>query len=207
MLFYEAQPRALPEGIEDDEFIIATYYAALPRDMIMYYLAPFLAVDRDADGVLRACTPPRLVLPRLPEVWNAVIAAWRGCGIAVEVVDDVRPARFEKAVLNATVGPLCRATCWTMAAVWANPGLRQLALDATAEGEALAGRLGLALPPGLIARATAFFDRCGAHRPSVVRDAGELPWILGHLLDRARETGLAVPALTRIADLAAGVQR
>jgi 2,3-diketo-5-methylthiopentyl-1-phosphate enolase len=46
MLYYEAQPKALPEGIEYDDFIIATYYAALPRDMIMYYLAPFLAVEQ-----------------------------------------------------------------------------------------------------------------------------------------------------------------
>lgn len=46
MLFYEAQPKALPEGIDYDDFIIATYYAALPRDMIMYYLAPFLAVEQ-----------------------------------------------------------------------------------------------------------------------------------------------------------------
>lgn len=46
MLYYEAQPKALPEGIDYDDFIIATYYAALPRDMIMYYLAPFLAVEQ-----------------------------------------------------------------------------------------------------------------------------------------------------------------
>jgi 2,3-diketo-5-methylthiopentyl-1-phosphate enolase len=46
MLYYEAQPKALPESIDYGDFIIATYYAALPRDMIMYYLAPFLAVEQ-----------------------------------------------------------------------------------------------------------------------------------------------------------------
>ncbi|MDY6794001.1 MAG: RuBisCO large subunit C-terminal-like domain-containing protein [Actinomycetota bacterium] len=46
MPYYEAEPKALPEGIDSDDFIIATYYAALPRDMIMYYLAPFLAVEQ-----------------------------------------------------------------------------------------------------------------------------------------------------------------
>jgi 2,3-diketo-5-methylthiopentyl-1-phosphate enolase len=46
MLYYEAQPKALPESIDYDDFIIATYYAALPRDLIMYYLAPFLAVEQ-----------------------------------------------------------------------------------------------------------------------------------------------------------------
>ncbi len=43
---YEAQPRALPEGIDYGDHIIATYYAALPREMIMYYLAPFLAIEQ-----------------------------------------------------------------------------------------------------------------------------------------------------------------
>ena len=46
VLFYEAQPKALPEGIDYDDFIVATYYAALPREAIMYYLAPFLAIEQ-----------------------------------------------------------------------------------------------------------------------------------------------------------------
>ena len=43
---YEAQPRALPEGIDYGDHIVATYYAALPREMIMYYIAPFLAIEQ-----------------------------------------------------------------------------------------------------------------------------------------------------------------
>jgi len=46
MMDYEAQPRALPEGIDYGDHVVATYYAALPREMIMYYLAPFLAVEQ-----------------------------------------------------------------------------------------------------------------------------------------------------------------
>jgi 2,3-diketo-5-methylthiopentyl-1-phosphate enolase len=46
VLFYEAQPKALPEGIDYDDFIVATYYVALPREAIMYYLAPFLAIEQ-----------------------------------------------------------------------------------------------------------------------------------------------------------------
>jgi 2,3-diketo-5-methylthiopentyl-1-phosphate enolase len=43
---YAAEPRALPEGIDYGDQIVATYYAALPRDMIMYYIASFLAVEQ-----------------------------------------------------------------------------------------------------------------------------------------------------------------
>ncbi len=46
MLDYQAQPRGLPELVYDDDYIVATYYAALPRDLIMYHLAPFLAIEQ-----------------------------------------------------------------------------------------------------------------------------------------------------------------
>jgi 2,3-diketo-5-methylthiopentyl-1-phosphate enolase len=46
MMDYEAQPRALPEGIDYGDHVVATYYASVPRDMIMYYIAPFLAVEQ-----------------------------------------------------------------------------------------------------------------------------------------------------------------
>ncbi len=46
MKYFEAEPRALPEGIDYGDQIVATYYAQVPRNMIMYYMAPFLAVEQ-----------------------------------------------------------------------------------------------------------------------------------------------------------------
>jgi len=46
MMDYEAQPRALPEGVDYGDHVVATYYASVPREMIMYYVAPFLAVEQ-----------------------------------------------------------------------------------------------------------------------------------------------------------------
>jgi 2,3-diketo-5-methylthiopentyl-1-phosphate enolase len=46
MFDYPAQPRALPEGIDLDEFIVATYYAAAPSEAPAYYIAPFLAIEQ-----------------------------------------------------------------------------------------------------------------------------------------------------------------
>jgi 2,3-diketo-5-methylthiopentyl-1-phosphate enolase len=46
MKYYEAEPRALPEGIDYGDHIVATYYGVMPRDMIAYYIAPFLAVEQ-----------------------------------------------------------------------------------------------------------------------------------------------------------------
>jgi 2-dehydropantoate 2-reductase len=163
------------------------------------------AVDLDEDGVLHATGPaPRVVVGPLSAAWSPVLAAWEHAGIRVERVADPRGAQWEKAVLNATVGPLCLATGKTMAAVWSDPQLRQLTIDATVEGEALGRAVGLLIAEGMVARATAFFSAVGDHRPSVVRDAGELPWVLGALLRHADECRLPVPALRRIAALVAG---
>ena len=166
-----------------------------PRPVVV----PFMALDV-VDGVLTAIGPrPRLVCGPLAPSWLPVIAAWREAGLEIEQVPDARPAQWEKAIYNATVGPLCRATGRSMAAVWSDPELRALVLAATAEGAVAARNSGILIPPGIADRAAAFFAAIGAHEPSCRRDPGELPWILGPLL--AASPGPA-PALERIAALA-----
>jgi hypothetical protein len=161
----------------------------------------FLAVDLDGDGVLHATgAQPRVAVGPLSAGWRPVIAAWREAGIAVDELADVAPAQWEKAILNATVGPLCLASGLGMAAVWRDPDLRRLVVAATHEGEAIALSNGIAVTAGLADRAAAFFDRVGDHRPSVVADPGELPWVLGRLRTAARAPA---PALERIAAMVA----
>jgi ketopantoate reductase len=150
-----------------------------------------------------------------------VAAAWRAAGITVEEVADIRPAQWEKTILNATVGPLCLALAAPgaasgngrhgpgdqslMAAVWSNPRLRGLCLEATREGGRIAAAAGIAIAPGLAERAESFFAAVGAHRPSVLRDPGELPWVLGHLRAAAAAAGVPIPALDAIAAQVAAV--
>ncbi len=162
------------------------------------------AVDLDADGILHATGPrPRVIVGPLSNAWSPVLSAWENAGILVEQVADPRAAQWEKAVLNATVGPLCLSTGLTMAAVWNDAELRRLTLTATAEGDTVARAAGVATKPGMVERAAEFFAAVGDHHPSVVRDAGELPWVLGALLSRADEWRQPVPALRRIAAMVA----
>lgn len=163
-------------------------------------MALFLAIDRDRDGRLRTRPHrPRVVLepPASPD-WLPALAAWRRAGIRVEVVADARPARWEKLILNATVGPLCLATGLAMGAVWADPQLRRLTLAATAEGIDLAAEAGVTVAAGLLERASAFFAGIGDHRPSCVHDPGELPSILGLLEERIAGRRHRFPALDEI---------
>ena len=163
-------------------------------------LVCFMALDRDAGGCIAARgVAPRLVLARPVAAWEPVLAAWTAAGLTVETVDDARPAQWEKAILNATVGPLCFATGLGMAEVWADASWRAGVLAATLEGGRIAAAAGITLRPGHVARAEEFFARVGAHRPSVLKDPGELPWILGALLAVAARYGVTCPALVRIA--------
>ena len=165
----------------------------------------FMAIDRTADGVVRAVGPrPRLVLADPGQQWAAVVQAWQSRGLQVEVVPDVRPAQWEKTIFNATVGPLCRARRVSMAALWADAAARQLVMTATLEGIAVARAAGVALDERVLIRAEEFFSGVGAHTPSVIADAGELPWVLGalgHAAHQAAVENLAVatPALAAIA--------
>lgn len=162
------------------------------------------AVDLDADGVLHATGPrPRVIVGPLASAWSPVLTAWKNAGIHVEQVTDPRSAQWEKAILNATVGPLCLGTGRTMAAVWSDAELRQLTLAATNEGETMARAIRVFIAPGIEARASSFFSAVGDHHPSVVRDAGELPWVLGVLLQTADKFCAPAPALRRIAAMVA----
>jgi hypothetical protein len=160
----------------------------------------FMAIDRRPDGTLVSSgVVPRMVVGPLDPIWEPLLQAWSAAGIAVQRVADARPAQWEKNILNATVGPLCRATGLGMEAVWADPDLRRLTLGATREGIAIAQAAGIALDDGALARAERFFDQVGDHLPSAVRDAGELPYILTPLLRTAARVGLSAPCLQRIA--------
>lgn len=211
-------PRVLAKPTTELPLLVATRvhrtpWASLPAEVLAAQnglgqprpvATCMFAVDLDADGVLHATGPrPRVIVGPLSSVWYPVLGAWEAAGILVERVADPRGPQWEKAVLNATVGPLCLATGRTMAAVWDDPVLRQLTLDATAEGEVLGRAAGLLLTPGMVERATEFFAAVGDHHPSVMRDAGELPWVLGALLDAADRQQAAVPALRQIAAMVA----
>ena len=162
----------------------------------------FMALDV-VNGVLTAVgPPPRLVMAQVSARWQPVMHAWRTAGLVIEEVADPRPAQWEKAILNATVGPLTltrQGAAATMAAVWADPMARALVLAATEEGIAIARAAGIALNAGVVARATAFFSAVGVHVPSCRRDPGELPMIHGPLLAAAARYRVAAPVLSAIA--------
>lgn len=164
----------------------------------------FLALDQEPNGTIAHRGPqPRIVVPDGSFAWQSVYQAWRDVGIQVDVVGDTQPAQWEKAILNATVGPLCVAHRITMRAVWQHCEFRPLVESATREGLLIAQAAGVTLDQGAFDRAVDFFNCAGDHIPSVRKDPGELPAILGPLLRTATKHHLEIPALRRIAHDAA----
>lgn len=165
--------------------------------------ACFFAVDRDDDGVIFSSDPaPRVVLSDAHGIWTPTIAAWRASGLRVELVTEsgLRAARWEKCLLNATVGPLCLATGMSMAAVWRDRELRARVLATLDEGAELAARMGITLAADWQQRACAFFARVGEHRPSILDAPDELAWVFPPLFAAGERCGMDLPALRRIAD-------
>jgi hypothetical protein len=166
----------------------------------------YLAITRDRTGMLRhlgadGC-PPRVVVGPVDPVWQPVLAAWRRAGIDVEQTTDIASHRWQKAILNATVGPLCLVHGGDMARIWRDPALQSLVRSATAEGAALAAAQGYACASSLPSLAERFFAAVGPHRPSLLRDPGELDDLLPLILRRAAGLGIPCPHLQAIHDAA-----
>lgn len=158
-----------------------------------------LAVDKAAgDGHLRLLSPaPRLDLPRLDPVWAPVINRWRTAGLTVVQHNDLAPWRWGKAILNASLGPLCLATGQDMRSIWASPN-RSLVRSAVTEGAQIAQRSGVHLPASFARRAFRFFAGVGPHRPTCCAHPDEIETYLDPLLQTADRYAIAAPALRRI---------
>ncbi len=91
MIDYSSKPQALPESIDLDDFIVATYYGAMPQEMLAYYVAPFLAVEQSTG----TWTP---VPGETPEVRAAhvakVIAVWEVPQWEFEVLDAGKERQY-----------------------------------------------------------------------------------------------------------------
>lgn len=164
-------------------------------------MACFMAVDMEPDGLLRAVGPrARLVIPPCDEAFRPVIEAWRSSNLIIEECADCMAPRWEKLILNLTVGPLALATGWSMTRIWADRPLRALVLQATDEAVALCRADGIDCDPHLADTASGFFAKVGDHQPSVCRDPGELPYIFApvrSLMDRIRTPCPAIESLMR----------
>jgi 2,3-diketo-5-methylthiopentyl-1-phosphate enolase len=87
----EALPLALPEGVEDDKYVVATYYAAVPRDWPIDKIAMAVAVEQSTGTWIRV--PGETVELRKKHIAK-VIAISEVPDFEYEVPADVKLRRY-----------------------------------------------------------------------------------------------------------------
>jgi 2-dehydropantoate 2-reductase len=132
-------------------------------------------------------------------------------GLGVRVVDDIRPAMWEKLIVNAAVNPLGALTGRTNGALTEDPDLAALGRALAAEAAAVANAEGVAISdPWRLVQAAV--SATAANRNSMLQDldAGrptEIDAIGAAIVRRADAHGIAVPLTKAIVQLVRARER
>lgn len=142
--------------------------------------------------------------PLLEEAARLFTAA----GIESSVSGDIRSAIWNKLFGNVCLNPLTAMTGLTADKMLADPDLKALLIEITAEAMAVATAEG-AVPEAAAPERVAMMSRLGAFRTSMLQDADagrpiELDAILGAMIEVAGRRGIAVPASRRAYALVRG---
>jgi len=193
----------LQNGLGNEEFLAGHFSA----ERILGGLC-FICLNRTEPGVVERFDYGRLAIgefrghprPRLHDV------AWefKRCGVVCSVVADLALERWRKLAWNIPFNGLAvTAGGLDTAAILANDGLRQLALELMDETIAIANACGHRLPTAVALDLMKRTEEMGAYRSSTLIDhlAGrrlEIEAIWGEPLRRAQAAGMEAPQLEKL---------
>ena len=193
----------LQNGLGNEEFL-AEHFGA---ERILGGLC-YICLNRTAPEVVERFDSGRLAIgefrghprPRLHDI------AWefKRCGVVCSVIADVALERWRKLVWNIPFNGLAvTAGGLDTAAILADDGLRQLALELMDETIAIANACDHALPTAVALDQMKRTETMGAYKPSTLIDylAGrplEIEAIWGEPLRRARAAGVKTPQLEKL---------
>ena len=202
----------LQNGLGNEEFL-AQHFGA---ERILGGLC-FICLARTEPGVIERYDKGRLVLgefcgfpqPRLHDL------AWefKRCGVVCSVVANLALERWRKLVWNIPFNGLAvTAGGLDTAAILADDGLRQLALELMDETIAIANACGHQLPTAVALDLIKRTETMGNYKPSTLIDylAGrplEIEGIWGEPLRRGRDAGVAAPRLEMLYRLLVSLDR
>ncbi len=129
---------------------------------------------------------------------ETVAAALTAGGLETKMPDDLRYYVWEKAILNASLSPVCAVTGKTMKVVMEMPEGRSLVGDIIQEALQVATAEGIEFPTNFVDHCLRYLDQGGDHRPSMLvdLDAGrptEINVLNGKLVDYGRRHGIPTP--------------
>lgn len=166
------------------------------------------AVIRAPGIITHTGTMARLRVGAFPEGPRAAVQAFadagRSAGIAVDVVDDINRALWEKFVFLAAMSGVTALARQPIGAVRTDPDLRATLAAAMRETVAVAATQGVDFGDGFVERQMDFVDGLPAEmRSSMLNDlvAGrrlEAPWLAGAVARMAAAAGVAAPVSATI---------
>lgn len=202
----------LQNGLGSEEFLASTFGA----ERILGGLC-FICLSRAEPGVIERYDYGRIAIGefgRFPQARTHDVAwEFKRCGIVCSVVADLALERWRKLVWNIPFNGLSVvAGGIDTAAILADDGLRQLAVELMDETIAIANRCGHALPSAVALELMKRTETMGAYKPSSLTDylAGrplEIEAIWGKPLRHRRSADVAAPRLEMLYRLLVSLDR
>jgi 2-dehydropantoate 2-reductase len=127
-----------------------------------------------------------------------VAASLTAAGLETRVPKDLRHYIWEKAILNASLSPVCAVTGKTMKAVMEIPEGRSLVEGIIQEALQVADAEGINFPAHFVRHCLHYLDQGGDHRPSMLVDLDtkhptEINVLNGKLVEYGRRHGIPTP--------------
>jgi 2-dehydropantoate 2-reductase len=166
----------------------------------------FPAGEIVSPGVVRHTEGNRFPLGELDgsnsERARGLVDMFTNAGFKSFVIDDIRGEIWLKLLGNLSFNPISALTHATMVDICRYPPSRALAVALMEEAQAVANHLGITMRVSIDKR-IAGAEKVGKHKTSMLQDveAGrelELEAIMGAVLELARMTGIATPAIDSI---------
>lgn len=138
--------------------------------------------------------PPNYLAPLRSEgreLVNALVAGLDKANLETQIPERINYFIWEKAILNASLSPVCALTGKTMQEVMDYSTGRELVTAIIKEGIQVAAAAGIVFPAGFVSHCLHYLDQGGNHRPSMLVDLDlQRPTEINQLNGKLVEYGL-----------------
>jgi len=140
------------------------------------------------------------------ETTKKIASMLTAAGLKTEETPDIKNDVWEKGILNAALCSICALTGQTMKEAMEYPHSRKLAVHVLEEGLRVAGADGCNFDSDALAKFTAYLEKGGAHKPSMLIDVEnkrptEVDFMSGAIARYGTKYGILTPINSTLTDL------
>jgi 2-dehydropantoate 2-reductase len=198
-------------GLDNEDLMAQTF---APEDVLR--IVPNYAGSRTGDGEIWMSffNRPNYIGAMTPQgepFARQIAAVMTQAGLETQFTTDIKRYEWEKAVLNATLNPVCALTRKRMKDMMDFAPTESLAEDLLREAIEVAEAAGVTFDEGFFEKGIQHLKTVGYHKPSMLQDIElgamtEIDWINGKIVEHAHAHGLKVPNHTVITRLIKGLE-